>query len=112
MSNLRRRILRQSPMSDIHLDIRGEDMDMFVGKWGNSLAMRFPRELVEKYQLAEGKPIPGEAIESMLREVLKLERQAIKEAAMEEIRKRAFSLPADWKFDRDEANWRPAMDKW
>jgi hypothetical protein len=37
---------------------------------------------------------------------------ARKQAALEEIRKRQFSLPPDWKFDRDEAIWRPAMDKW
>jgi hypothetical protein len=38
--------------------------------------------------------------------------QARRDAAMEEISKRAFDLPPDWKFDREEANWRPAMDRW
>jgi antitoxin MazE len=87
-------------------------MKMQIGKWGNSLAVRLPRELVEKYALKEGDTIETEGIEALLETQLAEAVQARRDAAMEEIRKRAFKLPPDWKFDREEANWRPAMDRW
>ncbi|MFM2098890.1 MAG: hypothetical protein RLZZ366_429 [Pseudomonadota bacterium] len=87
-------------------------MNVHVGKWGNSLAVRLPRNIVEKFGIKEGDPIGDASIEAMM-EVEKAEAmQARRDAAMEEISKRAFDLPPDWKFDREEANWRPAMDKW
>jgi antitoxin MazE len=87
-------------------------MNMHVGKWGNSLAVRLPRNIVEKFNIKEGDPIGDASIEAMM-EVEKAEAmQASRDAAMEEIRKREFDLPPDWKFDREEANWRPAMDRW
>jgi antitoxin MazE len=87
-------------------------MNVHVGKWGNSLAVRLPRNIVEKFGIKEGDPIGDASIEAMM-EVEKAEAmQARRDAAMEEISKRAFDLPPDWKFEREEANWRPAMDKW
>jgi antitoxin MazE len=87
-------------------------MNVHVGKWGNSLAVRLPRNIVEKFGIKEGDPIGDASIEAMM-EVEKAEAmQARRDAAMEEISKRAFDLPPDWIFDREEANWRPAMDKW
>ncbi len=87
-------------------------MNVHVGKWGNSLAVRLPRNIVEKFGIKEGDPIGDASIEAMM-EVEKGEAlQARRDAAMEEISKRAFDLPPDWKFDREEANWRPAMDRW
>lgn len=86
--------------------------NMHLGKWGRSLALRVPRALVEQFGLKEGDPVALEAIEKML---AASKEEAIKErraAALEEIRKGRIELPADWKFDRDEANWRPAMDRW
>ncbi len=87
-------------------------MKMQIGKWGNSLAVRLPREIVEKFDLKEGDAIETTAIEAALVETrtrADLERRS---AALDEIRKRRFTLPPDWKFDREEANWRPAMDRW
>jgi antitoxin MazE len=87
-------------------------MNVYVGKWGNSLAVRLPRSIVEKFGIKEGDPIGDASIEAMM-EVERAEVvQARRDAALEEIRKRRIPLPADWKFDREEANWRPAMDKW
>jgi antitoxin MazE len=85
---------------------------MHLGKWGRSLAVRIPSALVEELALKEGDPIDMEVLGAALRSAhddAVLERR---QAALEEIRKGRIVLPADWKFDREEANWRPAMDKW
>lgn len=87
-------------------------MKMQIGKWGNSLAVRLPREIVEKYDLKEGDALGTEGIEAILEAERAEEVQARRDAAMAEIERRAFALPSDWKFDREEANWRPALDKW
>ncbi len=87
-------------------------MNVHVGKWGNSLAVRLPRNIVEKFGIKEGDPIGDASIEAMMEVENAEAMQARRDAAMEEISKRAFDLPPDWKFDRDEANWRPAMDRW
>ena len=87
-------------------------MKMQIGKWGNSLAVRLPREIVDKFGLKEGDAIDGAAIEAALAESNRSANLARQEAALKEIRIRRYELPADWKFDRDEANWRPAFDRW
>jgi antitoxin MazE len=85
---------------------------MQIGKWGNSLAVRLPREIVERFNLKEGDAIGTEGIEAALEAAHADEVQARREAAFAEIEKGRFKLPDDWKFDREEANWRPWMDKW
>ena len=87
-------------------------MKMQIGRWGNSLAVRLPREIVEKFGLKEGDAIDTKVMEAALAGAKSAAVQARREAAIEEIRKRRIPLPAEWKFDREEANWRPAMDKW
>lgn len=87
-------------------------MKMQIGKWGNSLAVRLPRELIDRFDLKEGDAIDADVIAKALEESNAAAVKARKQAALEEIRKRQFPLPPDWKFDREEANWRPAMDKW
>ncbi len=87
-------------------------MKMQIGKWGNSLAVRLPRELIDRFNLKEGDAIDADIVAKALEEADSAAVQARKQAALEEIRKRQFPLPPDWKFDREEANWRPAMDKW
>jgi antitoxin MazE len=87
-------------------------MKMQIGKWGNSLAVRLPREIVERFDLKEGDTFDTQGIEMALEATRAADVQARRDAAMEEISKRAFALPPDWKFDREEANWRPWMDKW
>ena len=87
-------------------------MKMQIGKWGNSLAVRLPREVVDKYNLKEGDVIDSERLDAMLDALGAEAAVARREAALEQIRKRRRPLPADWKFDREEANWRPALDRW
>jgi antitoxin MazE len=85
---------------------------MHVGKWGNSLAVRLPREIVERFGIKEGDAISDEGIVSKLEAVQAEALAARRKAALEAIGEGRFTLPPDWKFDRDEANWRPAMDRW
>ena len=76
---------------------------MKVSKWGNSLAIRLPASLVESLNLKEGddvvvRPSP----EGELQFYRKPSRQELLDR-LDEFRGR---LPADFKFDRDEANAR------
>jgi antitoxin MazE len=85
---------------------------MHLGKWGRSLAVRIPAALVEELALKEGDSIDMDVLGAALRSAQETAVRARRDAALEEIRKGRISLPPDWKFDRDEANWRPAMDRW
>lgn len=85
---------------------------MHLGKWGRSLAVRIPSAVVEQYGLKEGDVIDADAIASVFAEAQRLITLERRTAAIEEIRKGRIALPADWKFDREEANWRPATDRW
>lgn len=87
-------------------------MKMQIGKWGNSLAVRLPRELIDRFDLKEGDAIDADVIAKALEESNAAAVKARKQAALEEIRKRRIPLPDDYKFDREEANWRPALDRW
>ena len=86
-------------------------MKMQIERFGKRLALEFPEEWVERYRLSDGVELDAAAIEAVLATRLKqLEDQ--RRRAIEEIKARAYPLPPDWKFDREEANWRPAMDRW
>lgn len=87
-------------------------MNMQVGKWGNNLAVRFPQDMAERLNLKQGDTLDAGRMEALLAELLENESQQRRKAAIEEIRKGRFKLPPDWKFDREEANWRPALDRW
>jgi antitoxin MazE len=85
---------------------------MHLGKWGRSLAVRIPSALVEELALKESDPIDVEVLSAALR---KAHGDAVRDQrlkALEELCKGRIALPPDWKFDREEANWRPAIDKW
>lgn len=81
-------------------------MKMQIGKWGNSLAVRLPKEIVEQFGLSEGDVIDSAALEAALAEVQRAALAERRAAALEEIRKRRFPLPEGYKFDREEANAR------
>lgn len=85
---------------------------MQIGRWGNSLAVRLPKALVDRYGLEEGDFIEGQVIEKALAEARDQEGHRQREEALERIRNTRLPLPDDWTFDRDEANWRPATDRW
>ena len=76
---------------------------MQVAKWGNSLAVRLPKALVEQLGLK-----PGDEVEIVAAEPGRVEiaRDGRREAAVARMRARALPLPEGYRFDRDEANER------
>ncbi|MGZ8284139.1 MAG: AbrB/MazE/SpoVT family DNA-binding domain-containing protein [Allosphingosinicella sp.] len=76
---------------------------MKVAKWGNSLAVRIPKDVAEVLGLAEGDDIELEAGRVG---VLRVNRHMTKEEALENLKRFRGLLPADYKFDREEANAR------
>lgn len=76
---------------------------MKVAKWGNSLAVRLPAVVVEVMGLKEGDDIEIAATGAKSMRVEKAEDMT---AFLERIRKYRGLLPADFKFDREEANSR------
>ncbi len=76
---------------------------MQVAKWGNSLAVRLPKSVVDALELKEGDDIEMRVLDA--RE-LAVSRKPDRMQILERLRGLRGSLPADWKFDRDEANAR------
>ncbi|MHA6722293.1 AbrB/MazE/SpoVT family DNA-binding domain-containing protein [Sphingomonas sp. RS2018] len=77
---------------------------MQVAKWGNSLAVRIPADVARTLGLKEGDDIDICALDSG--QVAVLTRQQIRLAAIERMRTMAQPLPANYRFDREEANAR------
>lgn len=77
---------------------------MQVSKWGNSLAVRLPKALVEQLGLKEGDELNVVAARQDVIEVETREQQ--RRRALARMAERNWTLPADYKFDRDEANER------
>lgn len=86
-------------------------MKMQIGRWGNSLAVRLPKEMVDRYGLKEGGEIDSTMIENALGAADQVARERRREEALKRIAETKWMLPPDYKFDREEANWRPAMDR-
>jgi antitoxin MazE len=76
-------------------------MKLQIGKWGNSLAVRLPRDVVEKFNLKEGDAIDVLTLERALKET-----SMTRESAVARIKALRHPLPVDWTFDREEANAR------
>ena len=76
---------------------------MRIEKWGNSLAVRLPAAVVEALELKEGDDIE---IRITGRSELELSRKPDREELLKRLRAFRGRLPADFKFDRDEANAR------
>jgi antitoxin MazE len=74
---------------------------MQVAKWGNSLAVRLPSSVVEALQLKEGDDIEIHVAGARAFEV---KRSASARELLARLRKFRGKLPADFKFDRLEAN--------
>jgi antitoxin MazE len=79
------------------------ELQVQVSKWGNSLAIRLPASVVEALNLKEGDEIEIHVAGDRAFDVA---RDQSRERALERIRAFQKTLPADWKFDRDEANSR------
>ncbi|CAG1016570.1 hypothetical protein BURC_01398 [Burkholderiaceae bacterium] len=76
---------------------------MQVSKWGNSLAVRLPANVVEVLGLKEGDDIE---IEVAGARQFAVRRAAGVESVLQRLRTYRGRLPADFKFDRLEANER------
>ncbi len=76
---------------------------MQVSKWGNSLAVRFPAALVQALDLKEGEEIDLHLVGTRSFEVVK--KPSAREL-LERLHQLRGRLPADFHFDRLEANAR------
>jgi antitoxin MazE len=76
---------------------------MQVAKWGNSLAVRIPAAVVEALELKEGDDIEIRIVD---RRELEVSRRPSRGELLKRLHAFRGRLPADFKFDRDEANAR------
>jgi antitoxin MazE len=76
---------------------------MQVAKWGNSLAVRLPKAVVEALGLKAGDDIEIVVADKRRFEVA---RDRSREMALAKIKQLQRPLPKGFKFDRDEANER------
>lgn len=76
---------------------------MRVAKWGNSLAVRLPSAVVDALALREGDDIQ---IDVAGTRAFSVPRKPGREELLRRLRQFRGRLPADFKFDRDEANAR------
>jgi antitoxin MazE len=76
---------------------------MQVSKWGNSLAVRLPSQVVEALNLKEGDQIEIRIANAREFEV---RRDPTRQRALERLRRLRRPLPAGFVFDRAEANAR------
>jgi len=76
---------------------------MKVLKWDDDLAVRLPKELVEKMGLSEGDELN---IVDVVGRTLVVEKADKRAESLERMEQRGWSAPEGYKFDRDEANER------
>ncbi len=76
---------------------------MKVSKWGNSLAVRLPRSVVEELDLKSGDSL---AVVSAAPTRIVLAKDERRAQAVERMRTRTWPLPPDYTFDRKAANAR------
>jgi antitoxin MazE len=76
---------------------------MQVAKWGNSLAVRLPAAVVEALELKEGDEIEIHVNDTR---AFGIERKPNRKDLVKRLRAFRGRLPADFKFDRDDANAR------
>jgi antitoxin MazE len=76
---------------------------MQVAKWGNSLAVRLPKAVVEALELKAGDHIEVRVLDA---NELAVARKPSRQELLDRLDAFRGLLPPDWKFDRDEANAR------
>lgn len=81
---------------------------MRVAKWGNSLAVRLPQAVAEELGLKEGDEIELRAAPG---QVVEVARKPTPHELLEKVRKLRGTLPADFKFDREELHERGRRDE-
>lgn len=77
---------------------------MQIAKWGNSLAVRIPADVAKELGLKEGDEVHLRALDDG--EVAVIMEKQRREALIQRMRELAVQFPADYKFDREEANAR------
>lgn len=77
---------------------------MQVSKWGNSLAVRLPKALVDALGLKEGDELNVVAASGTTIEVETVAQA--RQRALARMRGRDWTVPEGWRFNRDEANER------
>ena len=70
-----------------------------IARWGNSLAVRLPRNVADELSLKEGDEIQLRPAGDRCFEVVQDRRR---EEALARIREMSWPLPPDYQFDRDE----------
>jgi antitoxin MazE len=89
---------------DIHYDFCiSKEIAMQVAKWGNSLAVRLPAAIVEALGLKEGDEIEIHVAD---RKTFGVAHKPGRNELLKRLRGFRGRLPADFRFDRDEANAR------
>ncbi len=78
-------------------------VDNGVAKWGDSLAVRLPRKLVDEMGLRAGDEV--NLVQTAAREIT-IEKDLRREQALERLASMRIRLPVEYKFDRGEANER------
>ena len=76
---------------------------MKVAKWGNSLAIRVPKDVATALGVKEGDEVE---LEPGAPGIFRVRRAMTRDEAIESLRRFRGTMPADYKFDRDEANAR------
>jgi antitoxin MazE len=76
---------------------------MQVAKWGNSLAVRLPKEVVDQLGLKEGDDVE---IVAKGKETLEMKAKLSRGEALKALRKYRGYMPKGFKFDREEAHER------
>ena len=76
---------------------------MRVSRWGDSLAVRLPRELVERMRLAEGDEVDVTAVD---RGAIGIAKPDNEEDVLARLRALQRPAPAGFRWSRDEANQR------
>ena len=76
---------------------------MHIAKWGNSLAVRLPKRIVEALDIKAGDEVDIVETTEKSFEVRKTDRQG---EFLEQVQGFKIALPADYAFGRDEANER------
>jgi antitoxin MazE len=76
---------------------------MQVSKWGNSLAVRLPKKLVDELHLAPGDEL---TVVAATKEKLVVEKRDRRAEFLETMKQFRFELPPGYEFDRDDASER------
>lgn len=76
-------------------------VQMKVSRWGNSLAVRIPSKVAKELGIKEGDLVSREALG--LRKVIP---RIDRDEALERLTNKRWTLPEDWKIDRNDPDMR------